>query len=432
VFSPHAKRGERLFWEGDRFWMTINEMQMEVKQERFSKDAVDMVRNSAMNNGMSDIDLIIAQKSKPVECFYWYGRLPFNQNNEIDLSGQDTIEQEVICIVAYHEEELLDMMSWPHRRLPYPDRVYLRGEFEESEGFDGRSLVQKLYMTQKELNTLHNTIMNNAMIAMQKIFVKRRSLSGDGYERPSIYPGAMWEEDIPGEIRALEVGDVKNIGMELEQTLLSFAERVSNVSIFQTGANRSEGGQKTLGEIQKTIHEANIGLDKYIQNCHRTLRKICTWTVDYYADRMPEGLERRIRGVDSEPIFPTSQNMAMYRQKGINPTWQEDDLVGKFDFIWNGGSLNSSKEYKLAVANDLMDRYLPHPMIAGSLLATWEILKKGLIARGEKDWQSVLPKRESILAEMQKMEQQSKIKKVMQVVEERKANAGLIPQTARG
>lgn len=411
VYSPNAKRGMKLFWEGDRFWLTLNEMNMEVKQERFIQASFESIKNSIINDGnLSGVDAIITQRSKPIECFCWYGRLPFNEQNEIDLDGSNTVEQEVLCIVSYKEEELLEILHWPYRRKPFPDRVYLRGEFEETEEFEGRSLAQKLYMTQKELNTLHNTIMNNAQIAMQKIFAKKKSLQGGEYDMPTVYPGAIWEEENAGDIRVLEVGDVKSIGFELEKTLLSFAERISNVSIFQTGTSRSEGGQKTLGEVQATINEGNIGLDKFVQNCHEILRKICKWTVDYFSERMPEGLERRILGEESEPIFPTPENMGEYANRGIKPVWSQEDLTGQFDFVWNGTSLNSSKQLKLAVANDLMDKYLNQPMISGNLMATWEILKRGLIARGEKDWQSILPKREAIVAEMERMSQEAKIK----------------------
>ena len=88
--------------------------------------------------------------------------------------------------------------------------------------------------------------------------------------------------------------------------------------------------------------------------------------------------------------------MALYREKGVQPYWEKDDLAGNFDFTWRGTSLNSSKEYQLTVANDMMDRYLPQPIVAGNMLATWEILKRGLEARGVKDWDKILPPREAI------------------------------------
>jgi len=424
AWSPHAKRGHRLFWEGDRYWMTINEMKMEAQSENYIKESVERVQEGLHSQGMDELDAIIAQKSKPVECFHWYGRLPFNKSNDVDFQDVEAIEQEVYCAVALKEKETLQIIFWPYSRKPYPDRVYIRGEFEETEEFEGRSLVQKLYMTQKELNSMHNTIMNNAWIAMQKIFVKRRTLQGEDWERPELYPGVTWEVDQPGDIQVLDVGDVKSIGLEIEQSLLNYAERISNISIMQTGATREKGGQKTLGEVQATIKEGNIGLNSFIKRSHEVLKKICKWTVAYYQERMPEGLERRIRGENGEPIFPTQENMPQFSQNGVNPQWSQDDIAGQFDFTWNGTVLNSSKEWKLAVANDLMERYLPQPMIAGNLLAVWEILKRGLIARGEKDWNTILPPREAILAEMERAQEIAKIRRKgnqMPTVEERAA-----------
>lgn len=404
IWAPKAKRGNRLYWEGNRDWFTLNDLILKSNQDKFIKESVEKVKTDVNVGGDNSTQKAISSRAALIESFHWYGRLPFNQSNEIDFEGTDTIEQEVICIVAFKQEELLQIRHWDHRRTPYPERVFLRGEFEETENFEGRSLADKLYMSQKYMNSLYNNIMNNAWIAMQKVFVKKSSLQGDQYEKPTVYPGAMWEEDNTGDIRVLEVGDVKNIGLELQNTMMNFAERVSNISIFQTGTARQAGGNKTLGEVEKTISEGNIGLDKYIQNCHAILRKICQWTIDYYVEDMPLGLERKIRGDKAQPIFPTQENMPMYQQKGISPYWQPEDIDGKFDFIWSGTSLSSSKEWRLAVANDLMDKYLNVPMVSGNLLAVWDILKRGLAARGIKDWESILPPKEAIIKEMQQMQ----------------------------
>jgi hypothetical protein len=413
IFCPNAKRDHRLYWEGDRDWVTINDMALKSMQGKFIPENVDIVRKSVDLSGKSGADMVVAQRSELRECFHWFGRFPFNKNNEIDFNDPEAIEQEVYCYVDFKAEETLQIMRWYHRRAPYPERVYIRGEFEETENFEGRSLAQKIYMTQKELNSLHNTVMNNAWIAMQKIFVKKKTLTGSEWDMPQVFPGAIWEEDMTGDIRVLEVGDVKSIGMEIEATLLNFAERISNISIFQTGTARQEGGNKTLGEVEKTIKEGNVGMDRFIQRCHNILRKVCSWTVDYYYERMPEGLERRIRGDHGEMIFPEQKNAMQYQQQGIQPQWSKDDLAGQFDFTWSGTSLNSSKEWNLAVANDLMDRFLPQPMIANSMLYTWEILKTNLTARGIKDWQKYIPNKESIIGAMQQMEQEAQARAAM-------------------
>jgi len=435
VWSPNAKRDVPLYWEGDRFWLTLNDMKREARQDKFIKDSVTLISERVGATTKSNIDKDIAPRAELRECFNWCGRMPFNKEGEIDFEDAEAIEQEVICAVDYKEIELLQIKHWDNRRLPFPDRLYIRLLFEETENFEGRPLTDKLYMTNKEMNTLHNTIMNNAMIAMQKIFVTKTNLAGDKWHKPKVYPGAIFKEDQTGDVRVLDVGDVKSIGITLEQTLLGFAERMSNVSIFTTGATRKEGGQKTLGEVQRTIHEGNIGMDKFIQRCHNVLRTICKWTVDYYYDRMPPGLERRIRGEQGELIFPTPENMQIYQQKGVKPYWTQDDIAGQFDFAWRGTSLNSTKEWDLAVANDLQDRYLPHPLIAGNMLATWEILKRGLLARNIKDWDTILPKREDIIQEMKQMQQRAQQEKQTKIIKGKVAQKlsarGVNPQEAQ-
>lgn len=404
VWTPKAKRGTRLYWEGDRVWYTLNQLNLKVAQKVFSAEAVKAVI-SEIGKDKSGSDKVLAQREALREGYCWFGRLPFNKNNEVDFDDEEAIEQEVMCIVDYKAKELFLIKHWEYHRLPYPDRVYLRGEFEPTENFEGRSLAMKLYMTNKELNSFHNTIMNNAWIAMQKIFVKKRTNQDPKMVKPRIRPGVIWEEDMPGDIRVLEVGDVKAIGWEMEQSLISFAERISNISIYQTGTARQTGGSKTKGEVERTIAEGNIGMDRFLGRCHEILRTICEWTMDYYIDRMPPGMERAISDEETgNKILPNEQTQSIYAQKNISPYWQPEDISGKYKWIWQGTSLNSSKEYKLAVANDLMDRYLPQPMVSGNLLSVWEILKRGLIARGEKDWQSILPSKDDIIKEMQRMQ----------------------------
>lgn len=401
VWAPNSKKGLKPYWEGDRFWLTISEMQNNIE---FNPEVVEKLKRNIQINGASPSQQVIANRSTLFECFHWYGRLPVNKQLMIDFQAEDAVEHEVHAIVTYKDKELLMVNQWEYKRDPRLERVYIRSGFEETEGFTFRSLVDKLYMTQKELNTLHNNIMNNAVLAMMKVFTKRRTLVGDEYSRPKLKPGIFLDVDLPTDIGVLEVGDVKNISFELESTFINFAERLSNISVYQTGTARSTGGAKTKGEVDRTVYEGNIGIDKFIENCFASMKKIAQWTVDYYYHNIPVGLERRIRGENSEMIFPTQQNMSVFDNKGILPYWQEDDLAGKFDFIWENTSLNTSEAYQIQLANDLQDRYLAHPMVAQNLMATWHVLKMGLEARKVKNWQDILPPKEAIEAEMKRMQ----------------------------
>ena len=409
VWAAGTKRGEKPYWEGDRCWFTINDLQLKSRQEKFFPEAVNRIITQ-VGSGLSGNDLIIKQRETPVECFHWFGRLPFNNSGEIDFNSPDVIEQEVYCCVSLKHDELLQIMFWPYNRYPAEDRVYIRGEFEETTEFEGRSMLEKLYKTQQELNDLHNTIQNNAWISMQKIFVKKRGFQGEEYEQLKEYPGAMWEEDQAGDIRVLEVGDVKAVGFELEQTLLSFAERISNISNWNLGSKRENSGKATATEFQGVIQEGNIGREPLLQRCYKILAKICEWTIDYYKDRIPPGMERQIKDGGGNRILPTQENLSQFQAQGIIPEWNNEIINGNFHWYWQGTSLNSDKQWNMMVDNDLMTQYMPHPMVSGNLLAVWTIMKKGLVDRGIKNWEEILPKKEAIIGEMQRMANESKVR----------------------
>ena len=410
VWSPKAKKGHRLYWEGDRFWLTLGEIKMKAKRKEYRESAVEMSANSIDISQKTGASAVIAQREFLIETYHWYGRLPFNESNEIDFQSVDAIEQEVHCVIDIKNAELFQIENWEYQRIPNPERVYIHGMFEETENFEGRSLCEKLQMTQRELNHLHNTTMNNAQIAMQKIFVKKRTLTGEDWEMPEVYPGAIWEEDNTGDIRTLNVGDVATISWELEASFINFAERLSNISVYQTGTAR-QGGQKTKGEVERTVQEGNISMDKLVQRCHNIMETLCEWTVGYYSERMPPGLERRILGEDGQKIFRTNENMEMGEQQGENAYWDADNITGRFDFNWQGTSLTNNKQFQIAVQNDIEERYLPHPLVGGNLLATWEILRDGLLVRGKKDWQKYLPPREAIIQQMELQQAQAQANK---------------------
>lgn len=399
VWDPNASKGTKPFWEGDRIWLTLNEMMNRANEDKFIKKSVEYVKAQQVKPADTSVHATITKRSKPRECFNWYGRLPFDSSNKINFHSDTALEQEVRIIVDYLSKTVLYIGYWEYERYPDPDRVYIRDFFEESDRFDGRSLTDKLYKTQYELNDFKNTVMNNAWISMQKIFVKKYA-TDSSLDDPEVYPGAIWEEVSTGDIRALEVGDVKAVGIEIENSLISYAERISNISLYQTGT--AGKGQKTKGEVDATIYEGNLGLNRFVGRCHNVLKKICNWTAGYYYERMPEDLDRKIRGQTKTPAMPNKQEQAT----GQSKYWQPEDLQGynKLNWIWNGTTLTSDKNRNIMISNDMMERYLPHPMVAGSLLAVWNILKDGLIARGKRDWEKYLPTEEAIVKEMELMQ----------------------------
>ena len=166
-------------------------------------------------------------------------------------------------------------------------------------------------------------------------------------------------------------------------------------------------------------------MDKFVESCYELLGTISSWTQQYYSEqgRLPPDMERPISQDTGQKIFPSDQNMKAYQEKGINPYWTDQDITGKFNFVGNGTTLNSNRNWQIMVANDLQDRLMPMPMVSGNMLATWEILKKVITSRGIQDWQKYLPTREAIIQEMQLLAAKAQAQQVMDQQE-----GGVVPQ----
>ena len=395
VWTPETKRGCLPYWEGDRFWMTMGEISAQEKSGKFIEGTKKELLSGDNNGGKTVKDM-----SKVIEMFHWYGKLPFNKNNEIDFTAEDTYEQEVHAVVAYKEKVLCMITRWEYERKPFPDRVYIRNGFKETEGFCYRSACQVLRIIQGQVNAMQKVIMDNAYLSMMKIFVKKGATVADSsMERLPIFPGAMINLLNTQDLQPITFGDVSQIGLEIQQQLLKFAEQVMNVSVWQTGGNPEKKALAT--EINRTISESNIGIDAFIDSCAEDLKKICEWTVAYYYERMPEGFERAVN-VGGDKTFGGENGEQTY--------WTPENLYGKFSWKWNGTRISSMRELNIAISNDIMQQILPHPMAAQNMLMTWEILRDALLARGRKDLVKLLPPREAIIAEMKQKAMAEKAK----------------------
>lgn len=434
VWSPDTKKGCKPYWEGCRDWISWDELKQKSKSGEYYKDPVlklqDALGKNAGDKTGASRDLVL--RNSIIEAFDWYGRLPFNSNGEIDFSDSiDTFEMEVHARVSYSVEstdgnktkdsndyELLYLAHWEHSRLPVEERVFIRGSYEDTDDFIGRSLTEKLHKSQQLINTFYNTVLNNAYLAMMKIILKKKSLQGDDQDDDvEIYPGAIWEVNNTDDIRVLDMGDLRSIGIKVNEDIMGFAERLTNISAWNLG--QKEKGDVTATEFTGIMQESNIGTHKFIQRCYKILSKICEWTVGYYEENMPEGLERRLTGPGGETIFPSDQTMNYYQKEGVQPFWTVDQITGKFDYKWNNTNLNSSQQYNISMSNDLMQNFMPHPMINQNLVSVWNILKKGLEARNIKDWQNILPPIEAVQAQVQqqKMEMEAERKKKQMVAQ---------------
>ena len=109
VWAPDPKKGQRLYWEGDRIWLTINEIMMKKQMKHFRPEAADKLKKLAQGEGLTGSEAVLKERGTLFEGYHWYGRFPFNAQNKIDFQDPEAIEQEVHCIVEMKNVELLEI-----------------------------------------------------------------------------------------------------------------------------------------------------------------------------------------------------------------------------------------------------------------------------------------------------------------------------------
>lgn len=455
VWSKGTKKNERPYLEGYRFWQTINDIKLKKNSEEYTLTDEEMTKLDATlasaAGGGEQYERILKQRNHKYECFRIYTRLPFNKQDKVDFDDKEAIEQEVILEVAYKEEIVLKAIKWFYLRHPGANRVFIKGWFEEKDTLTGdpmagRSLSEKIFDINKLLNKEFQQIVDNADLAMTKIFTRKSGIGlNEDFEDPVIFPGAIWDVMEQGDIAALNVGDVKQIGFQIMDSLLGFATRISNISPLNV-SDRAEGGKPLATEIISILKEGEIGREGLIQNRHEDLRNIYKTTVDYYYQFMPDKLEKRIRGPDQQLIFPPLPDRKDFAggpegetayanavsQAEKDKFYNREMLVGvgKWDFKWNGTQLSGDREAQIAIADKLADMLLKIPMAGNRPTVVWELLRDILISRGKKDWQKYLPKREEVETAEKMMEMKAKMTEIIPNLKQRLIEKGIPPQVA--
>lgn len=448
VWSANTKKGKKPFMEGYRFWQTLGKLRQKQKTGQYwdTQEIKDALRKTIDSKGKNDnVARVITERSHLYESFKLFTRLPFNDKGEIDLDNEDAVEQEVIAELAYNEQVLLSLRKWNYLRDAFERRVFLYGFYEEKDAviddspFLGRSMTEKIEDINKLMNKEFQQIVDNADLAMCKIFTKKRQINEEEWEQPDVFPGAFWDVDEQGDIQPLDVGDVKRIGFEIMNQLQDFAVRISNISSMNV-SSRMEGGKPLATEVVNILKEGEVGREGFIQSCHEDLRQIYKWTTDFYFQFMPEGLERRIRGEEKKLTFPEPPKQEMFPdevsyQKAIeefakNKYYNRDELVGvgRWDFKWNGTQLSGDREWQIQTA-DYLANVLPKFSDYVTFTGIWELLRDILIARGKKDWQKYLKPKEMIAQVDQQQMAMEQLRANLPNIRQKLIAQGMDPQT---
>ncbi|MDR7534554.1 MAG: hypothetical protein QN162_14630 [Armatimonadota bacterium] len=316
VADWRRKRLDEQPWVAHRTRLYAHELRALREQDGYFADAIDELLQgggSQYTEGTKPPHVAsleertgIAEQLSPRADRRWWEIWVITAWYDSDADGKP---ERVIFEVAMPQRRLIRALKFPyiHGQPPY----ILCSLIPRPNHVLGRSLVGDLRMVQDEIDAIHNMRTDAVTVAIGSLFTFIHDEMVDpGLDRRRISLGEPMR--VEGDINHLQIlaksfRGVNPPGMDIEQMLLGFAERISGISDPQAG--RPTEGRKTAFEIGAVIQEGNVRFRQMIRRVAAALAELDYQLVglyQQYSARVGERIMRVLRrntdifqGVDS-------------------------------------------------------------------------------------------------------------------------------------
>lgn len=268
---------------------------------------------------------------------------------------QDDEPERVVMEIVMPQKVLIRLIKFPylHNR---PNYMALR-LLPRSQDFYGRSLVADLLMTQDEIDAMHNQRTDATSIAIASLFMfLYDEQAGFDPERNEIRLGKSiaLQGDIT-HIKSLAEAfrGIQVPGMDIENMLLGFAERLSGISDPQAG--RPAEGRKTAFEIGAVIQEGNVRFRRMIERIELALAEIAYQTIALY-QQFGNRAEPKIYRVLNDPENP-------FR------TVEVGEMAGRWNYRVHGVAIASNRDIDAKKALDVLKMVESSPIFQKLIMA---------------------------------------------------------------
>lgn len=219
---------------------------------------------------------------------------------------------------------------YDHGRVP----VYTMLKFKRPGYIIGTGVIEKLADISNATNDWFNLMLDNAVIAINKVVAVKKDTSIDPVMQ-NIQPGSMPQFDNPREDAfVLPLGDINPSSFPILESLLGLAKNISGSSLANTSPQKvsdaanmtaTVGSIMAYGESQKTSLEVKINRDSYLKPLLRD-------GVDLIKQYITDELVKKILPPEKAVLIDTEEDKSRF--------WDD------FDFIIKGetGYIGQQKE----------------------------------------------------------------------------------------
>lgn len=367
--------------------MTASELWTLVDEGIFKKEAVENVIKGGSqkegHDGTSNIKYeraIKAGMSNPDENYVneRYRILECYCKLDVYNSG---INSDLIVWINPETREILHA-NYLYRYMPSGLVPFFKIDFYKRNGQTyGIGLIELLYSLSKELDAMHNIRVDVGVMTSMP-FGFYRPTSSVAEEKLFTEPGGMIPLDNPStDVFFPNFGNRTGFGMQEEQNLVQWIERMTSISDMSLGVLGAQGVARTATGARALVGEANANLNIFVRRMNLGWKRALTYLWNLLQKRIDPGFQFRILGDDGQAYWAQIES--------------REELQGMFDFELEPNSANSNKAIQVENAQQLYQMTAnPIDLQLGliSPLERFEAIKNLMQQMGIKDWSKYVRK----------------------------------------
>lgn len=368
-------------------FLTASELWTLVDRGVFDEDAVNEVieggpdLQSGSQTGMIKQERAEINKQGALDVTFDLDRYRILEayiKKDVDGSG---INSDIVVWIAPTRKKIL-RATYLHRISKSGKRPYAVIDFHRrTDTTNPVGLVELTYTLCKEIDAQHNMKLDFGLLSTLPFGFYRASSSMQAESMP-LEPGMMIPLDNPqADVYFPNLGNRTSFGMQEEQVLQAYLERMTSVSDLSLGVLGSQGAARTASGARIVANESNTNLDIYLKRMNRGFKKLLHGMFEMIQEKMPAGLEFRILGDDGQQYFRQVRERA--------------EIAGSYDFELEASSANSNKQVQLDSAQQLYQMTAnPLDIQLGliSPIERFEAVKNLMVTMGIKNYSKFVKK----------------------------------------